>query len=434
MRPNRGISKMVLLLVLMVGAAESMAERADAQAAGQGTPQAAPQAAAPATPPSGASDDYAAERAKALALFNTQQDLEALPLFEDLAKKKPDDNVVLVGLAGCLVAHAATLADSDEAGKERVRAKELLEKAYALGNRSQLAQNMLDSLKTLPGNGQMTYAAKADVDAAMKTGEAAFARQDYDEAIKNYMHALELDPKNYYAALFVGDGYFSQKKFTEAGKWYDRAVQINPNIETAYRYHADMAIKQGDMDKARVLSVEAVVAEPYNPIPWRELIAWGNASHTQLRRIHVTTGSSVAPGAPGQTTVTINPSQGEDVSAVWIVYTGTRLEWQQHKFKETFPEESVYRHTLAEEADALTTAAKVAEERGALHPDGPVAKDENIQLLLRLYLAKMIEPYVLLGAADQGIARDYPSYREENRDKLEQYLETIVVQPGPATK
>jgi len=40
----------------------------------------------------------------------------------------------------------------------------------------------------------------------------------------------------------------------------------------------------------------------------------------------------------------------------------------------------------------------------------------------KLYQAKMIERYVLLNAADQGIAQDYPAYREKNREKLEQYL------------
>ena len=39
----------------------------------------------------------------------------------------------------------------------------------------------------------------------------------------------------------------------------------------------------------------------------------------------------------------------------------------------------------------------------------------------------MIERYVLLNAADQGIAQDYPAYREKNREKLEQYLSDWVV-------
>jgi hypothetical protein len=44
----------------------------------------------------------------------------------------------------------------------------------------------------------------------------------------------------------------------------------------------------------------------------------------------------------------------------------------------------------------------------------------------------MIEPYVLLGAADRGIAQDYAAYREKNRTELEAYLDRFVVPQVPA--
>ncbi|MGA7189151.1 MAG: hypothetical protein WBY66_11680, partial [Candidatus Acidiferrales bacterium] len=95
------------------------------------------------------------------------------------------------------------------------------------------------------------------------------------------------------------------------------------------------------------------------------------------------------------------------------------------------PHEAQYRHSLAEEADALTSAAKVAEETGAKSADAPIAKDSNIQLLLQLYHENMIEPYVLLSAADQGVAQDYAEYRAKNRAKLQAYLSEYVA-PEPA--
>jgi hypothetical protein len=44
----------------------------------------------------------------------------------------------------------------------------------------------------------------------------------------------------------------------------------------------------------------------------------------------------------------------------------------------------------------------------------------------------MIEPYVLLNGADQGIAQDYPAYRSRNRNRLEGYLSDFVVPPAPS--
>jgi tetratricopeptide (TPR) repeat protein len=206
------------------------------------------------TPPT----DPKTERLAAVNLEKQQNWLAALPIFEDLYVQNPKDIFVLEGLAQSLIARAVTQTDVQAAGKDRLRARDLLLSAKELGDQSPLSQNL---------RGDVTYAADADVNTAMKAGEAAFARHNFDEAIKNYSHALELDPKSYHAALFVGDSYFATKKFPEAGEWYDRATKINPNIETAYRYHADMLTKQGDFAGARIQAIEAVVAEPYNAVP-----------------------------------------------------------------------------------------------------------------------------------------------------------------------
>jgi hypothetical protein len=130
-------------------------------------------------------DDYATERATAVALAKQHSWLDALPLYQDLAAKNPKDAVVLEGLAASLLAHSATLQDPEASGKERIRAKALLETAQQLGDHSQLAENLLDTLKNLPKNGEVNYATNGDVNAVMKAGEAAFAKRDFDDAIKN---------------------------------------------------------------------------------------------------------------------------------------------------------------------------------------------------------------------------------------------------------
>jgi hypothetical protein len=57
--------------------------------------------------------------------------------------------------------------------------------------------------------------------------------------------------------------------------------------------------------------------------------------------------------------------------------------------------------------------------------------DANLDLLVKIYQADMVEPYVLLNAADERISKDYAAYREKNRGKLEQYLSQFVVPPAP---
>jgi tetratricopeptide (TPR) repeat protein len=368
---------------------------------------------------------HQALRQRASDLFSQGKRLEALPLIEGLVKSNPKDGQMLVELAACLVDHAATLGDQDAAGKERLRARELLDQAWKLGNYSALALNLSEILKRLPESGAIKFSDNPQVEQAMEAGEAAFSRRDFDAAIQNYSKALGLDPKNYMAALFIGNAYDRQRQFALGAEWYEHAIQIDPDIETAYRYYADMAAKEGDMSKARTMLIHAAVAEPYNQIVWRELHAWATLNRTHLN------GVLVAVPAPAE-----NQPEGfqepPEVSVVWQAYHSVSARWKQgDEFKKRFPKEREYRHSLPEEAESLSAAAKVARK---LVQDkktaGLVANDPSVSLLLKLYEADMMEAYVLFSLGDQGIAKDYRPYRERNRAKLEEYMDKFVV---PAT-
>jgi tetratricopeptide (TPR) repeat protein len=381
-----------------------------------------------------AQDDYAAKRKQAVELFRQDKHLEALPLFEDLVKANPKDSGVLVGLAACLVSQAATIDDESAAAKVRVRARKVLLQAQALGDNSTLTQNLL---QLLPEDGIIHYS-KDPADIAMREGEAAFSRRDFDQAIKSYGRALELNPRNYSAALYIGDSYFAMRDFSHAEQWYDRAIQIDPNQETAFRYSADMYTKNGELEKARTRAVQAVVADPYNGITWRGLEQWANAAHVKLIAVTVKVPGKVSQKDDKNITITVDPKTSEETTGAWLAYNMARALWRGEKFKQQFPGEKQYRHSLAEETDALTTAAKVYLETSSKNRDkkttaSAVPKDPSLLTLLRLHQAGMIEPYVLLNAADEGIARDYDAYREKNRVKLEQYMKIFVVpEPAPA--
>lgn len=376
--------------------------------------------------------NYEAERKKAIDLFNDNKNLEALPLFEDLVKQNPQDDVTLLGLASCLLSHSATVEDQDAAAQELVRARALLLKSKELGNNSNLLNNLL---QMVPEDGRIPYG-KTAADQAMQKGEAAFARNDFPEAIKNYSRALELNPRNYSAALFVGDSYFGAKDWSKAGEWYEKAIQIDPDAETAYRYYADMLTRNGEMEKARSFAIRAVVAEPYNAVTWRSLDQWAKTNHLALVEVRINVPKNpVSQTADKKIQVNIDTRKSDNTSAVWLAYSFKRALWLGDEFKKHFPEEKEYRHSLQEEAEALDTAAKVYVELSASKDKKGTSSsppsDPDLLLLLKLQQAKMIEPYVLLNAADEGIAQDYDSYRAQNRSKLEAYLSGFIVPPAP---
>jgi tetratricopeptide (TPR) repeat protein len=339
-----------------------------------------------------------AKQEKATELFAQGKRLEALPLLEELVRANPKDDAMLVALAASLVDHAATLADQEAAGQERLRARDLLDRAWELGNSSPLALNLSELLRRLPVSGAIKFSDKPRVEELMRVGEAAFARRDFAEALKDYRGALELEPTNYAAALFIGNAYHKQNQFAEGAVWYERAIQLDPNVETAYRYYADMLAMEGNMAKARRMLIQAAVAEPYNRMVWRELRAWAYLNGAHVNEVYI----AVPPAPEHLPTANASP----DVARVWEAYRKARANWQSgQRFTQRFPGEKERRHSLAE--------------------------DQSLSLLLKLRQAGLIEAYVLFSLGDSGIARDYGAYRTENRSKLEEYMDKVVVPPLP---
>jgi tetratricopeptide (TPR) repeat protein len=367
-----------------------------------------------------------AERQKAEALFNQGKRLEALPLLEDQVRKNPSDSELLVELAAALVDHALTLTDQDAAAKERFRAKDFVQRAWELGNTSPLSENLRQLLRELPANGAIKFSDNPAVEKIILSGESAFSRRDFNDALKAYAKALELEPTNYSATLFTANTYDRKKDVAKASEWYQRAIKLDPNVETAYRYYADMLAKEGDMSKARLMLIRAAVAEPYNKIVWREIRAWAIINNTAFNIVYVPIPAKVDP-TPGA-------GKPQDVSSAWRAYYSVTAEWQNGgRFQKQFPQEAEYRHSLPEDSEALTAAAKVLEElKKNKKGREQVAGDPVAGLLLKLYEAGLIDHYVLFSLGDDGIARDYIAYRSKNRAKLEDYMDRFVVPPAPA--
>lgn len=115
----------------------------------------------------------------------------------------------------------------------------------------------------------------------------------------------------------------------------------------------------------------------------------------------------------------------DDGSFAWISYGATRSTWRKEQFAKRFPNEPAYRHSLAEETEALRSVISLAtaDNKGKnLTP--------SLTKLKKLNDAGLLEAYVLMARADEGISRDHPAYLKENRDKLRRYVIEYVVTGG----
>lgn len=381
---------------------------------------------------------------RALELYEAQNFVAALPLLEQIAATQPDNPIVLSRLGFAVYALAETEKDADRRKKMMDRARQILLKSQSRGDDSNLTQITLDGLS---GDGALAnFSQIKKADSAMREGEEAFVRGDLDAAIASYKQALELDPKIYPAAVFAGDSEFKKaylskdpqfrkEHFEQAASWFAKAIAIDPNRETAYRYWGDALNLQGKDGEARDKFVEAIVAEPYGRKAYVGLTQWADGHKVSMGHPTIVVPAQVSSANSGEVKITIDDQalkgSDKDGTAAWVAYGLMRATWMpkknvvSEKFAKAYPGETEYRHSLAEEVDAL----KMVVESAAMQLKEKKVSELNPSLtnLIRLKEAGLLEAYVLFARVDQGIARDYDAYRMSNRDKLKRYWLEIVI-------
>jgi tetratricopeptide (TPR) repeat protein len=369
------------------------------------------------------------ERSRAFQLYKADKYTEALPLFEKLAAANPNDRDVIEALGLMTATQTAYLKDPEARKQARVRGRELLLRAKALGANSALLNWMLEAVVPENGADNSAFSTKKEVDDVMREGEAAFASGDFPKALDMYQRALILDPKLYEAALFIGDVYFKTGEHAKAGEWYGRAIAMHPDRETAYRYWGDSLMKQGRFTEAGEKFIESYLAEPYSRLSRAGFLNWGEKAHLELAHPPVEVPTNVT-SKDKNTTITLDPNilnknDKSGAAAAWMAYGIVRASWQS-EFAKQYPNEKAYRHSLKEETAALRGAIEAVKNQKL----DPKTLDPSLQILQKLESEGLLESFVLLALPDAGIAQDFQDYRRANLEKLRRYVKVYVLTGG----
>ncbi len=376
----------------------------------------------------GAAQDDEASRAN--ALWQQGKRLDALPLYEDLYKANPSEWQYAERLAVGLSVKADHVSDPAELKALRTRMRDIAKRAIALGDPNYFVQFMANADPDAP----IQIAPGSPASSLEQEAEKAFGVGDYATALAKYSQAAETDPHLYEAPLYAGDTAYSMKDFKTAVFWFARAIQVDPNRETAYRYWGDAILNLGnDPVAVREKYVGAIIAEPYNKLAWQGLQVWAHKYDAILMapKIDLPAAPVEDPKNPKNITINIDPTATDDKQhpggSAWMIYPMVRASYRGDLFKKDFPDEKQYRHSLKEEDAALSLVATTVKEK-KIAPD---KLDESLRNLVELNDAGMLDCWILISAADQGIAQDYPAYRNGHRQLLHDYLERFVIHGGP---
>src|SRR5437867_4122348 len=367
-------------------------------------------------------------KAQAEALVKQTRLTEALPLLEKIVAAEPQNARMVFNLGFALIAKSMTLEDGPDRRALRVRARDAFIKAKELKINEPVVEALIQSLPP-DGSPGAAFSENVEANALMVRAEGSFSQGNLDAALADYQKALQLDPKLYHAALFCGDVSMQKGDYNQAEIWYQKAITIDPLKETAYRYSATPLMKQGKTDAARDRYVEAFIVEPYSRFARAGLIQWSQITGTNIGHPKIDIPSKVTFDEKGDAKIDLDASVllggKDDGSFAWISYGATRSAWHKEKFAQTFPNEKSYRHSLPEEADALRSVIALATSEKKVKKLSP-----SLAKLKKLNDEGLLEAYILLGRADEGISQDYPAYLKQNRDKLRRYVVEFVLTAG----
>ena len=369
------------------------------------------------------------DAARANELFTAGKRIDALPLYEALANAHPDEQMYFERLADCLGAKSAQLSDPAEVRAVRLRERDAAKRAIELGDDAEFVKMMANIDPDAPLFGSIASPGKA----LLTEAEKAFTAGDFKTAMDKYAAAAEADPRLYEAPLYAGDTAYTQKDLKTAAKWFARAITVDPDRETAYRYWGDAILKYGDDPAAaREKFIEAVVAEPYNRLAWQGITQWAQIEKAVVLapKIDRPAAPVMDPKNPKGITINIDPGSLDEKKypggAAWMGYSMDRANYRNDQFKKDFPGAKEYRHTLKEEERALSMVATISRELKTK----PGKMDESLRNLVDLNDAGLLDCWILISGADDGIAQDYDAYRKQHRQLLHDYLSRFVVHGG----
>ena len=353
--------------------------------------------------------------AKAALLLDQSRYKEAVPYLEKLARASPNDADVRAAYGLALLFGSKQAVDSTEAKKMSNAALVELQAAKKLGSTN---PDLDTAINLLTGKTPDTSKNAAPGDKYFQQAESLFAQSKYDEAITLYQKALDADPKLYEAALYIGDCYVSKQDWDNAEKAYQKAMTIDPTRETAYRYSATPFMKQKKYDTALDRYIEAYITDPYDQKASGGISQWAEITGAKLGHPKVDI-PKFGYGADGKPSTVMNETSLTEGSKAWLAYSLTRDAWHKLKFAKTFPSEKAYRHTLQEETDAIRETLKSAKEQKLSHP--------HFDILQKLDNEGLLEAFILLAVADEGIVLDHPGYLKVSRAKLRQYVRNYAI-------
>jgi tetratricopeptide (TPR) repeat protein len=116
----------------------------------------------------------------------------------------------------------------------------------------------------------------------LSLGHTYRAQEQYTDALDWYAQAEQRYPDNYAPFYFQGLTYYLMEDYVQAQNYLNVSVTLSPNLALGPYYLAQVAYRQGDLDKAELWLIRAIERQSSVPAVfwwWLELGEWKMARH-----------------------------------------------------------------------------------------------------------------------------------------------------------
>lgn len=116
------------------------------------------------------------------------------------------------------------------------------------------------------GHKNMAIKNKAEIEGILKDAEELHKNKEYDQAIRLYQDILKQEPGNISVQYFCALSQFEKGAYAEAEAGFTQVLKRIPSFADAYFYRAQIAQKQGDLQKAiEILEQSRKVVQKESP-------------------------------------------------------------------------------------------------------------------------------------------------------------------------
>lgn len=245
----------------------------------------------------------------------------------------------------------------------------------------------------------------ADAREQYDRAESAFGKGNYENAIKYYKKAIEIEPNFYKARLYLGDAYYMMEDYVKAIKYFREAIETFPNELEPRKYLVDALINSKNYDEGYKEGKEAIAVYP-DAVMFDKLETCANGLNRNFDKKWIPRG--VFPNVIGQ------KREGKVKDKLWLPYINAQAKIEEYCDKDG----------IITKTNTLTTS-KYAEVYAweELLKSAPATAFKEARDMQK---AGYLDCYVFISLFHNDIYSQFKDFSTNNRSRISDYLDMLT--------